>query len=46
MSTTALADYIIVLDHGSIVEAGTHKELLDKKGTYEKLWNSQAKWYK
>lgn len=41
LSTVVNADQIIVLDHGEIVEQGTHKELLKKKGTYFKLVSSQ-----
>ena len=35
------ADLILVIDNGNIVEQGTHKELLKKKGFYYKLYNSQ-----
>jgi ATP-binding cassette subfamily B protein len=35
------ADDIIVLDKGRIVEEGTHKELLEKKGRYAELWKEQ-----
>ena len=45
MSTAASADFIVVLDHGKIVESGTHAELMARKGLYEKLWTSQAQWY-
>ena len=41
LSTVVNADLILVLDHGQIVEQGTHKELLKKKGPYFKLVNSQ-----
>lgn len=34
-------DEILVMDKGSIVESGTHKELLGIKGLYYDLWNSQ-----
>jgi len=34
-------DRIIVLDEGIIVEEGTHKSLLLKKGHYAKYWNLQ-----
>lgn len=37
LSTVKKADKILVLDKGEIVEAGNHKELLDKNGTYAKL---------
>jgi ATP-binding cassette, subfamily B, bacterial len=41
LSTVVNADLILVLDQGQIVEQGTHKELLKKKGSYFKLVNSQ-----
>lgn len=41
LSTIKNADLILVLNHGDIVEMGNHKELLDKKGFYAELYNSQ-----
>ena len=41
LSTIQNADLILVLDHGDIVEQGTHEELLQKGGFYAKLYNSQ-----
>lgn len=41
LSTIIDADQIIVLDHGQIVERGTHKELLKSKGTYATMWAKQ-----
>lgn len=35
------ADTIYVLDGGNIAEHGSHKELLQKHGLYERLWNAQ-----
>ena len=40
LSTVRNADLILVVDHGDIVEQGTHEELLAKKGVYEKLYHS------
>ena len=41
LSTIKNADLILVMNHGDIVEQGTHEELLAKGGFYEKLYNSQ-----
>ena len=41
LSTIKNADLILVMDDGNIVEMGTHKELLKKKGYYANLYNSQ-----
>lgn len=46
LSSTKFADRIIVMDNGSIVESGTHHELLARKGKYAEMWNAQAAWYK
>ena len=37
--TIAHADQILVLDDGQMAGIGTHEELLERKGTYYKLWN-------
>ncbi len=42
LSTIIHADDIVVLDGGKIVEQGTHRQLLAKKGLYAKLWRLQA----
>ncbi|MDF2908923.1 MAG: transporter transrane region [Herbinix sp.] len=41
LSTIQGADNILVVDKGNIVEQGTHKELMEKKGFYYKLYQSQ-----
>lgn len=41
LSTIRDADLILVMDHGTIIEQGSHEELLTKQGFYEKLYNSQ-----
>lgn len=35
------ADHIYVLDHGIVVESGSHEELLARHGLYERLWSAQ-----
>lgn len=41
LSTIQDADIIIVMDHGRVVEQGNHKELLEKKGRYYNLYQTQ-----
>lgn len=42
LSTTRLADRIIMLEKGRIVETGTHDELLARGGKYAEMWRVQA----
>jgi len=42
LSTIAAMDRLIVLDHGQIMEQGTHAELLAQNGLYAKLWQHQS----
>ena len=41
LSTVKNADQIIVIDKGTIIEKGTHKELIELKGKYFKLIKNQ-----
>ncbi|HEX2348339.1 MAG TPA: ABC transporter ATP-binding protein [Ktedonobacterales bacterium] len=41
LSTILAADQILVIDHGQIVERGTHTELLEQGGLYARLYNEQ-----
>ncbi|WP_206737228.1 ABC transporter ATP-binding protein [Agromyces albus] len=41
LSTIRDADLILVMEHGDIVEKGTHEELIAAKGAYYRLYNSQ-----
>jgi ATP-binding cassette, subfamily B, bacterial len=45
-STVRMADQIIVLDQGHIVERGNHDELMQKDGIYSKLFTLQARGYR
>jgi ATP-binding cassette, subfamily B, multidrug efflux pump len=42
LSTIAELERLLVLDKGGIVEQGTHRELLLKKGLYAQLWSHQS----
>lgn len=42
LSTTRLADHIIMLEKGRIVERGTHEQLLELNGKYAQMWRVQA----
>jgi ATP-binding cassette subfamily B protein len=44
-STARLADRIIVLEKGKILEAGTHQELMANNGRYAELFSLQAAGY-
>jgi subfamily B ATP-binding cassette protein HlyB/CyaB len=42
LSTLVNADAILVMQRGRLVDAGTHKELLERSDTYQHLWNQQT----
>ena len=41
LSTIRKADRIFVIDQGNIMEAGSHEELMEKRGAYYQLYQSQ-----
>ena len=43
LSTVVHADQILVMDHGRIIERGTHAELLPRRGTYAAMWEIQSR---
>jgi len=45
LGSAQIADKIVVLDDGKVGEVGTHQELIESKGHYAKMYESQASWY-
>lgn len=45
LGSTKLADEIFVIGNGSILEKGTHNELMDAEGIYSEMYESQKGWY-
>ncbi|MBR2615823.1 MAG: ABC transporter ATP-binding protein [Clostridia bacterium] len=45
LSSATVADQIIVLENGQVVENGTHRELMEREGKYHALFSTQAQRY-
>jgi len=45
LGSTKVADRVVVMDKGSIVDIGSHYELMEKGGLYADMYNAQAEWY-
>lgn len=45
LGSTLLADEILVIDQGKLIENGSHDELMNYNGVYSKLYESQRCWY-
>ena len=45
LSSATVASLIVVLEYGRVIETGTHRELMDRKGRYHELFSTQAKRY-
>jgi ABC-type multidrug transport system fused ATPase/permease subunit len=43
LASAVEADKIVVLDHGRVVETGTHLELIARRGAYSQLYNEQTR---
>ena len=46
LSSTRFCDKVAMFDNGSLIEYGTHEELLNKKGKYSEIFEVQAQYYK
>ncbi len=46
LSSCVFCDRVLVFKDGEIAERGTHKELLEKKGLYYRMWEAQAEYYR
>lgn len=46
LASTAFCDRIIMLENGEIIESGSHLQLMDKKGKYRDLFETQRDYYK
>ena len=45
LSSVKNVDYILMLEHGQIIERGTHKELMQREGSYATMYRKQARNY-
>jgi ATP-binding cassette subfamily B protein len=45
LGSTKLADEILVIDDGKIIERGSHDELMVKAGQYATMFEAQRSWY-
>lgn len=45
LSSCKFCDEILVFDHGSVIQQGTHEDLVKQPGKYQDLWEAQAQYY-
>ena len=45
LGATRIADRIVVMDNGRLVEEGRHEDLMERDGVYAQMFKAQAQWY-
>ncbi len=45
LGSARIADRIVVMDRGEVVDVGTHEELMAREGKYREMYRAQAQWY-
>jgi len=45
LGSTKIADRIVVMEKGRIVQVGTHENLMRMNGKYREMFEAQSKWY-
>jgi len=45
LGSARIADRIVVMEQGKIVDVGSHDKLMEKPGKYREMYNAQRKWY-
>jgi len=46
LASARFADRILVMDHGRLVEEGSHQVLMARGGLYTRMFTAQAAWYR
>lgn len=46
LASTKFCDRILFIDHGSILEEGTHESLMERQGKYAEVFDVQSKYYR
>ncbi|WP_045629201.1 ABC transporter ATP-binding protein/permease, partial [Lacticaseibacillus paracasei] len=45
LASTSFCDSILFMDHGQVLESGTHEQLMAKGGRYAQMYQIQSKYY-